>query len=289
MTNCLTLAAVHGGFPAPLTIVLAVAGLGYVLWSRTRGQPLKAKRLLVLPAVLTVIGVSDLTGSSAPHLTPKALAFLVVTVAISAVFGAARGATIKLYPRHGELWQRYRPNTVALWIVLVATKLVLTVIAGAAGASAGGGTKTLLLSLGVSLLAEAAIVALRALSTGLPFATDHNTSDDGRPDPGQAGRGRPSLINRLLDVAAPQERPANSRVDQATNQLAPPANHGDRSPWRSPRVSDGISWLRQQIDQPAKEAWSQSAPSPRPTDLARDHRHDHLDRHHHHHGLTGPS
>jgi hypothetical protein len=290
MTDSLTLATAHGGFPAPLTIVLAVAALGYVLWSRTQGQPLEAKRLLVLPAVLTVIGVTDLTGSSAPHLTPKDIAFLVVTVAISVVLGAARGATIELYPKRGELWQRYRPNTVALWIVLVATKLVLTVIAGAAGASAGGGTKTLLLSLGVSLLAEAAIVAPRALSTGLPFATDRRTSDGGRPDPTRAGRGRPSLINRLLDMAAPRERPANIRVDQAADQPAPPAppaNHGVAWPWRSPRVSDGVSWLRHQIDQPAKKAWSQNAPSPRPTDLVRDHHHDHLD--HHHHGLTGPS
>jgi hypothetical protein len=292
MTDSLTLATAHGGFPAPLTIVLALAGLGYVLWSRTRGQPLKAKRLLVLPAVLTVIGVTDLTGSSAPHLTPKDIAFLLVTVAISVVLGAARGATIELYPQQGELWQRYRRNTVALWIVLVATKLVLTVIAGAAGASAGGGTKTLLLSLGVSLLAEAAIVAPRALSTGLPFASDHNTSDGGRPGPTRAGRGHPSLINQLLDMAASWERPANSRVDQAVEQPAPPANRGDHHdapPWRSPRVSDGISWLRYQIDQPAKKAWSQNAPSPRPTDLVRDHHHDHHDRHHHHHGLTGPS
>ena len=91
----------------------------------------------------------------------------------------------------------------------------------------------------------------------------------------------------------PQERPANSRVDQAAHQPVRPANHGDHEdapPWRSPRVSDGISWLRHQIDQPAKKVWSQNAPSSRPTDLVPDHHHDHPDeRDHHHHGLTGPS
>jgi uncharacterized membrane protein len=171
MTTSLTLAAAHSGYPAPLTILLGVAVVGYVLWSRMKGQPLKARRLAVLPVVLTVLGITDLTGSSAPHLTPTDVAFLVAGVAISVVLGAARGATIELYPRQGELWRRYRKSTVGLWIVLASAKLVLTLIASAAGASAGGGTNSLLLSLGVSLLAEAAIVAPRALSTGIPFAT----------------------------------------------------------------------------------------------------------------------
>jgi CheY-like chemotaxis protein len=69
-----------------------------VLWSRMKGQPLKLKRLLVLPVILTVLGITDLTGSSAPHLTPKDIAFLVVGTVISAVLGATRGATIELYP-----------------------------------------------------------------------------------------------------------------------------------------------------------------------------------------------
>lgn len=177
-------ASAHSAIPSPLTIVLAVAAVGYVLWSRMKGQPLKAKRLLVLPVVLTVLGITDLTGSSAPHLTPKDIGFLAAGAGISAALGAARGATIELYPQGGELWQRYRPVTVGLWITLIAAKLILMVIAGAAHASAGGGTSSLLLALGVSLLAEAAIVGPRALSTGLPFAADHENSGSGLPVPG---------------------------------------------------------------------------------------------------------
>jgi hypothetical protein len=176
MTNSAILAAAHpashGSVPSPLTILLVLAAVGYVLWSRMQGRPLKAKRLLVLPAIFTVLGVTDLTGSSAPHLSSTDLAFLVVSVTLSVVLGAARGATIQLYPQDGELWQRYRPSTVGLWLVLIGSKLALAVVAHGAGASAGAGTSTLLLSLGVSLLAEAAIVAPRALSTGVPFAVD---------------------------------------------------------------------------------------------------------------------
>ena len=198
-------AVAHSAIPSPLTIVLAVAAVGWVLWSRMKGQPLKAKRLLVLPVVLTALGITDLTGSSAPHLTPKDVGFLAASVGISAVLGAARGATIQLYPQGGELWQRYRPATVGLWITLIATKLILTVIAGAAHASAGAGTSSLLLALGVSLLAEAAIVGPRAMSTGLPFATDHQDSGSGRPGPAQP---RPSFASTRWGQQAPSPGPA---------------------------------------------------------------------------------
>ena len=77
MAGSLTLAAVRsGGTPSPATILLGVAAVGYVLWSRLRGQPLNARRLLVLPVVLTVIGVADLTGSSAPRLSGTDVGFL---------------------------------------------------------------------------------------------------------------------------------------------------------------------------------------------------------------------
>ena len=215
-------AATRSTIPSPITILLAVAAVGWMLWSRMKGQPLQARRLLVLPVVLVVLGITDLTGSSAPHLTPKDITFLVIGAGISAVLGAARGATIELYPRQGELWQRYRPVTIGLWIALIATKVVLMVIASAAGASAGGGTSSLLLSLGVSLLAEAAIVGPRALSTGVPFAANRDSS--GR------GRSRPSRTSRFSAMAAPGDE----------------GEQDDVPPWRSPSVSDGVDWVRRQ-------------------------------------------
>jgi Major Facilitator Superfamily len=67
MTSSLTLATVHhgGGFPAPLTILLVVAGIGYMLYTRMQGQSLEAKRLLVLPLALTSPG-AICRGSSTP-------------------------------------------------------------------------------------------------------------------------------------------------------------------------------------------------------------------------------
>jgi hypothetical protein len=186
-----------------------------------KGRPLKLKRMLVLPVVLLILGVTDLAGSSAPHLTPKDIAFLLVSVAIAAALGAARGVTIELYPQQGELWQRYRRTTVVLWIALIAARIVVIVIviASAAGASAGGGTSTLLVTLSVSLLAEAAIVGPRALSTGLPFATSHASSGTRPSGPSRSGAS-PSGISRSDTGSRP--------VDDGAYETAPPRNEGEQ-------------------------------------------------------------
>jgi hypothetical protein len=229
MTNSLPALAsghvvAHSTIPSPLTILLAVAAVGYMLWSRMKGQPLQAKKLLVMPAILMVLGVTDLTGSSAPHLTAKDIAFLVASAGISAVLGAARGATIELYPSQGELWQRYRPVTAGLWLALIVAKLILMLIAGAAGASAGGGTSTLLLSLGISMLCEAAIVGPRALSTGVPFAASKKNSGGGR----SGGTGSRSWDSGRLPAAAPpQQRLAGSGMGDGVYEPAPRSIQGD--------------------------------------------------------------
>jgi hypothetical protein len=206
MTTTLLVTTAHSAaLPSPLTVVVAVAAVAYVLWSRTQGRPLRLTRMLALPAVLTVIGLTDLTGSGDARFGPKDVAFLLISVAISAVLGAARGRTIELYPVGGQLWRRYRRSTVGLWIVLIASKLLLAGVASAAGASAGGGTNTLFLSLGVSLLAEAAIVRSRALSTGVPLATSPETALPEAPSaPAQPVH---SSLTALAGVAATRERP----------------------------------------------------------------------------------
>jgi hypothetical protein len=226
MTNPLTLAtaSTHGGsVPSPVTILLVVAAVGYVLWSRMQGRPLKMRRLILLPVILVVLGITDLTGSSAPHLTSKDIAFLVIGVAISAILGAARGATIQLYSKQGELWQRYRKSTVGLWVALIVAKVILLAVAGSAGASAGGGTNSLLLSLGISLLAEAAIVGPRAVQTGLPFATGGQSSNRSRPDDSQSGRGP---IHHLVN---------NDATMPPSTMVRPPAP--PQAQWGPPRQS----------------------------------------------------
>jgi hypothetical protein len=242
MIDTLTLATAtthSGSIPSPVTILLVVAAVGYVLWSRMQGRPLKIRRLIVLPVVLAVLGITDLTGSSAPHLSPKDIAFLAVGVAISAILGAARGATIQLYSNQGELWQRYRKSTVGLWIALIAAKVILLAVASSAGATAGGGTNSLLLSLGVSLLAEAAIVGPRAMSTGLPFAAARRDSDGYRTD---SSRSRPRPIRRLLNDTSARPPITGDPYGQVVRPPAPTQTQPRRdaeAQWGPPQQTPG--------------------------------------------------
>lgn len=166
--------SIGGALPTPTVVVLVVIGLGHVLWQRMRGEPLQIKRLLVLPLVFIALGVIDLTAPTAPHLRPADVAVLVAGAVVSVVLGAFRGATVELFPREGNLWQRYRVVTVLLWGVLIALKLLLTLVAHLVGAAAAGNSEGLMLTLGLSLLGEAVLVAPRALSTGAPFASEHS-------------------------------------------------------------------------------------------------------------------
>jgi len=146
-------------------VVLALAVVGYVLASRIAGQPVNTRRLLVLPGVLTAMGLLQLSGAVSGGVRPPDLGLLAVGVAAAAGLGAARGATVTVAVRDGRPWLRYRPVTLGLWAATVAVRVGLTVLAHAAGATVAGSGPALLLSAGVTLLAEGAIVAHRASTT----------------------------------------------------------------------------------------------------------------------------
>jgi hypothetical protein len=147
-------------------IVLILALIAFMIWRRMAGQPLRAARLIVLPAVAVVLGLQELTG----------LAFHASTIAVLAIgvltgigTGAARGATVGIYERDGYLWYRYRALTVVIWLVIIPLRVGMVLAATAAGVALPT-TGSLLVVLGVSFLAESGVIALRASRTGVPYA-----------------------------------------------------------------------------------------------------------------------
>ena len=146
-------------------VVLVLAAVGYVLASRIAGQPVNTRRLLVLPGVLTAMGLLQLAGVVSAGRRPQDLGLLAVGLAAAAGFGAARGTTVTVAVRDGRPWLRYRAVTLALWAATVAVRVGLTVLAHAAGASVAGSGPALLLSAGATLLAEGVVVAHRASIT----------------------------------------------------------------------------------------------------------------------------
>ncbi|TVT25068.1 DUF1453 family protein [Amycolatopsis acidiphila] len=145
----------------PVEIVLIVAAVGYVLVRRVLGEPVQAKRMLVLPVVLSAIGLSDLSGEVK---TPLSLLFLVATAAAGVTIGVLRGASVRLSQRDGLAFARYTGLTVVLWVVNLAIKFGANLTLGAIDPKdAGAVGNSLLLTLGLGILAEGLVVLYRAL------------------------------------------------------------------------------------------------------------------------------
>jgi hypothetical protein len=150
-----------------VAIVLGFAGValvGYLLVSRWRGQVLTLRRLLLLPAVLTAIGVAQVAGAARYGYRPMDAVLIAAGVLVSALLGGARGATVAVHQSDGAIWLRYRPATLWLWLATIAVRAALTGLAYLAGARLAAGGPAFLLAIGTTLLAEAAMVARTAFS-----------------------------------------------------------------------------------------------------------------------------
>jgi hypothetical protein len=163
-----------------LTVVAAIAIVGLVIGQQVVGQAVRGRRLLVLPAVLTAIGIADLSGGGS-HPTGLDIALIAVSSAVAVAIGLAMGALTRLERRDGHLWAQLPKNGLWLWAGLVVSRLAITGIAHASGAHVAAGTSAILLVLGLNRLAQAAVLAPRAVSAGIPFAPEN----DGRVFAGQ--------------------------------------------------------------------------------------------------------
>jgi len=148
-----------------LIVILLVAALVVtMIVRRFLGQPVRAQSF-VLPLVISVWGLTQLRGV---RLGAVDVAFIAIEALLAIGVGLARGATIQLYMRDGHLWQRYRWSTLMVWIGAILLRL------GSVGAGSLAGvhvaTRSLVLVLGVSFLAEAAMVGWRVARTGAPIA-----------------------------------------------------------------------------------------------------------------------
>jgi hypothetical protein len=150
------------------TIAIYVLLIGFVLYKRMTPQPVGTpKKLLLLPGVLTLIGVTDLSHA---HLDHVDVAVTVVAAIVSLVGGAARGAVDKFGTQNGFLSVRWGAASVIALAATLATRVLIDVVGIAAGGTGAGSSKSLLFTLGLTLLAEAGVIHLRARSSGVPIA-----------------------------------------------------------------------------------------------------------------------
>jgi hypothetical protein len=178
-----------------LEVLLVIGIIGFVIYQQLAGQLLQGKRVIVLPAVVTVIGFLDLRGH---HLRPADIAWLAVGAAGSLAIGLAFGLIMRLEPRNGVLWGKMPLRGLWLWVALVAWRLVIAVLAARTGAHVAASTTPLLFTLGLNRLGQAAVIVPRAMRAGIPFAPEKDGSTflgsgfGGRFGRGFGGDGRDS-------------------------------------------------------------------------------------------------
>lgn len=153
--------------------ILAVVGvIGFIIFRQLRGEPLRGKRAVLLPVILTVIGYTDLHGSNGSHLQAADIAAITVGTIGSAVIGLGLGAITRLDERGGYLWAQLPVYGLWLWGALIAWRGVSFVIADVMHAHVAGSASTMLFGLGVNRLAQAAVIVPRAMAMGVPFAPE---------------------------------------------------------------------------------------------------------------------
>jgi hypothetical protein len=159
-----------------LEICAVIAVIGFVIYQQVAGQVLQGRRLVVLPAVLTIVGFVDLHG--AKHLHPADILWLTVGAIGSLLIGLAFGAITRLEPRDGVLWAKMplRGLWLWLWVGLVAWRVLIMVLAARTGAHVAASATPLLFTLGLNRLGQAAVIVPRAMMAGIPFAPEKDGS-----------------------------------------------------------------------------------------------------------------
>jgi hypothetical protein len=154
-----------------LEVLAAIGIIGYIIFRQVQGEPLRGKRAVLLPVILTVIGFLNLRGEGA-HLTGADIACLVIGTAGSAVIGLAFGAITRLRDQGGYLWAQLPLWGLWLWAALVAWRVLVMILATGMHAHVAASTATLLFSLGINRVAQAAVIVPRAMAMGVPFAPE---------------------------------------------------------------------------------------------------------------------
>jgi hypothetical protein len=154
-----------------IRVLAVVAIIGYVIGRQLLGEPLRGKRVVLLPVILAAAGVADL-GKHGHHVEPADVICLVISGLIAVTTGLLQGRMMRLEARNGALWGQMPVRGLWLWALLVGSRLIMTVIALAVGAKVAGSSAPIIMLLGINRLGQAAIVMRHALATGIPFAPE---------------------------------------------------------------------------------------------------------------------
>lgn len=159
-----------GGLPTWAYFVLVAAVLVLVVVRQTMPRPVTMRRLLVLPGVLTVWGLASVGKVFAHGVTGADVLLLVLDVVAAVGLGLLRGGTMQVWESHGVAYSRGRWTTLVAWLVSIAVRLGLVVLAHAMGAEVAANESLLPALLGVTLLMQNLLLAARVQRAGWVLA-----------------------------------------------------------------------------------------------------------------------
>jgi hypothetical protein len=143
-------------------IILGVVVLGLLIYRQLRSRPVNASGLRLV-AILAVIGVVQAYSFLDKHHSGTVTyAALGGSLALAAVFGALRAATVRVWLQGGQPWTKGNLVTAVLWVIALAAHLGYDALVTPGRGSSGLGAATVVLYLAVSLGIQRVITQQRA-------------------------------------------------------------------------------------------------------------------------------
>ncbi len=144
------------------TVAVGAALIVFVVVNRVKGQTVPApKKLFLLPLLLGCIGLQNLAQAK---MNSVDITVVVAGAALSLALGLLREHADKLSVLEGSARVSWGAVSVALFALNVLTKIALNAAGVAAGGHAAALTSSIMLSFGLTLLAEAVVIWFRAQS-----------------------------------------------------------------------------------------------------------------------------
>jgi hypothetical protein len=160
-------------------IVLGVVVLGLLIYRQLRSRPANASGLRLV-AILGVIGlIQAYQFLDHHHSGAVTYAALGGSLLLSAVFGALRAATVRVWLQGAQPWTKGNWLTAVLWVIALAAHLGYDALVTPGRGSSGLGAATVVLYLAVSLGIQRVITQQRA-NRLQPGGTMFSDSGSGR-------------------------------------------------------------------------------------------------------------
>jgi hypothetical protein len=145
---------------SPLEIAALLAMTGYAIYKQTSKHEITGAHRFTLAAVYALVGIG--LGGFALPTTGLAVALLVVSIALSAAVGIARGRLTRLWIEDGRAFVQGTALTVSLFLGLVAAKFALGTAAYLLHVQFDGGFGEVLVMVSIMVAVQAEIVWRRA-------------------------------------------------------------------------------------------------------------------------------